>query len=189
MLDVRLKPGEAGLAQPQPFGERRYRMNRWLPIAPAAGLIGTMLAILLYPPLERSFYSVGIVIVLAICILLVSQVQKRQKRGDDVSSFFPMTTWIALLPLGIALVLLVNGGLDRSAAEPHRVVVMKKMVRHGKSNSYYLETSSWRANLFSEELQVSYTVFGQFQRNDTAIVEMHRGAFGIPWLGGVRKGR
>lgn len=41
----------------------------------------------------------------------------------------------------------------------------------------------------SEELQVPYTVFGQFQANDAAIVEMHRGALGIPWLGGVRKGR
>ena len=43
MLEVRLKQGESGLAQPEAFGERRYRMNRWLPIAPAAGLIGTML--------------------------------------------------------------------------------------------------------------------------------------------------
>lgn len=189
MLDVRLKPGESGLAQPEPFGERRYRMNRWLPLAPAAGLIGTMVAILLYPPLERSFYSVSVFIFFVICILLVSQVQKRQKRGDDVSGFFPMTTWVALIPLGIALVLFVNGGLDRSPAESHRVVVMQKIVRHGKSNSYYLETSSWRANHLSEELQVPYTVFGQFQANDAAIVEMHRGALGIPWLGGVRKGR
>ncbi len=189
MLELRLKQGESGLAQPEPFGERRYRMNRWLPLAPAAGLIGTMLAILVYPPLERSFFSVGIFIFFVICILLVSQVQKRQKRGDDVSAFFPMTNWIALIPVGLAVILFVNGGLDRSVVESHRVVVMQKTVRHGKSSSYCLETSSWRANHLSEELQVSYPVYGQFQINDTAIVEVHRGALGIPWLGGVRKER
>jgi hypothetical protein len=74
MLEVRLKQGESGLAQPEPFGVRRYRMNRWLPLAPAAGLIGTMLAILIYPPLERSFYSISVFILFVICILLVSQV-------------------------------------------------------------------------------------------------------------------
>lgn len=189
MLEVRLKQGESGLARPEAFGERQYRMNRWLPIAPAAGLIGTMLAILIYPPLERGFFSVGVFIFFVLCIVLVSQVQKRQRRGDDVSSFFPMMNWIALVPVGVAVVLLVNGALDRSSVEPHRVVVMQKMVRHGKSNSYYLETSSWRANHLSEELQVSYIVFGQFQNNDVAIVEVHRGALGIPWLGSVRKGR
>jgi hypothetical protein len=188
MLEVRLKQGQSGLAQPEPFGERRYRMNRWLPLAPAAGLIGTMLAILVYPPLERSFYAVSVFIVFVICIVLVSQVQKRQKRGDDVSSFSPMTNWIALIPVGIAVVLLINGALDRSLVESHRVVVMQKTVRHGKSYSYYLETSSWRANHLSEELQVSYPVFGQFHVNDEAIVEVHRGALGIPWLGRVRKG-
>ena len=189
MLEVRLKQGESGLAQPEEFGERRYRMNRWLPIAPAAGLIGTMIAILTYPPLERRFYSVSVFILFVICILLVSYVQKKQRRGEDVSGFFPMTNWVALIPLGVAAVLLVNGGLDRAPVESHRVVVMQKMIRHGKSYSYYLETSSWRANHFSEELQVPSTVFGQFQMNDAAIVEMHRGAFGIPWLGGVRKER
>ncbi len=189
MLEVRLKPAESGLAQPEPFGERRYRMNRWLPIAPAAGLIGTMLAILIYPPLERSFYSVSVFILFAICIVLVSQLQKRQKRGDDVSSFFPMITWAALVPLGVAAVLFVNGGLDRSLVESHRVLVMQKTIRHGKSYSYYLKTSSWRANHSSEELQVSYPVFGQFQNNDMAIVEVHRGALGIPWLGNIRTER
>ncbi len=189
MLEVRLKPGESGIAQPEPFGERRYRMNRWLPLAPAAGLIGTMLAILVYPPLERSFYSLSVFILFVICILLVSQVQRRQKRGDDVSSFFPMTAWVALIPVGIAAVLFVNGGLDRSLVESHRVVVLQKTVRHGKSYSYYLETSSWRANHLSEELQVSSPVFGQFQNNDMAIVEVHRGALGIPWLGNIHKER
>jgi len=192
MLEVRVNQSkpvleQPGLEQPGAFGEHRYRMNRWLPLAPMAGLIGTMIAILIYPPLDRNSFSLTTFIIAVPCVFLISYVQKKQKRGDDIASFFPMTAWLAFAPICIAAILFANGALDRSPVEPHPVVVTQRLVRHGKSTSYYLQTSSWRANHSSETLQVTYVVFTQFQTNDAAIVEVHRGALGIPWLGAIRK--
>ena len=52
MKELRVEQRDNLLAPPL-HGELPYRMNRWLPVAPIAGLIGTMIAILIYPPLDR----------------------------------------------------------------------------------------------------------------------------------------
>jgi len=187
MLEVRLTQNKPVLEQPEAFGEHRYRMNRWLPLAPIAGLIGTMIAILIYPPVDRNAFSWTVFIISVPCVFLISYLQKKQRRGDEISSFFPMTSCLAFAPICIAAVLFANGALDRFPVEPHAVVVTQRLVRRGKSTSYYLQTSSWRANHSSEKLQVPYGVFAQFEPNDAAIVEVHRGAMGIPWLGAIRK--
>ena len=98
-----------------------------------------------------------------------------------------MTNWLAFGPLCVAAVLLANGALDHSPIESHPGMVTQKLVSRGKSNSYYLETPSWRSSRSFEKLQVSYRVYTQFQIDDPIIVEVHRGALGIPWLGAVRK--
>lgn len=146
-----------------------------------------MIAILIYPPLDRSTFSVTAFILFFLCLFLISYIQKKQKRGDDVSPFFPMTTWLALVPVCIATVVFANGAFDRSPVELHSLVVMRTLVMRGKSTSYYLQTSSWRPNHSFEKLQVSYRVYTQFHINDPIIVEEHRGALNIPWLGAIRK--
>jgi hypothetical protein len=161
-------------------------MNRWLPFAPLTGMIGTMVAILIYPLLDRSYFWIALVLFLP-SVFLSRYIQTKQKRGDDVSSFFPMTTWLAFGPLCVATVLLANGALDHFPVESHPEVVTQKLASRGKTNSYYLETPSWRSSGSFEKLQVSYRVYTQFQINDRVIVEVHRGALGIPWLGAVRK--
>jgi hypothetical protein len=186
MLEVRLNHDKPIPAQPEAFGERRYRMNRWLPFAPLTGMIGTMIAVLIYPPLDRSYFWLALILFLP-SVFLTRYIQIKQKRGDDVGSFFPMTTWLAFGPLCVAAVLLANGALDHSPVDSHPEVVTQKLVSRGKSNSYYLETPSWRSSGSFEKLQVSYRVYTQFQINDPVIVEVHRGALGIPWFGAVRK--
>jgi hypothetical protein len=186
MKELRVEQRDNLLARPHDFGERPYRMNRWLPFAPLTGLIGTMIAILIYPPLDRSFFWIALVLFLP-SVFLSRYIQIKQKRGDDVSSFFPLTNWLAFGPLCVAAVLLANGTLDHSSIELHPGVVTRKLVSRGKSNSYYFETPSWRSNGSFEKLQVSYRLYTQFQLNDPIIVEVHRGALGIPWLGAIRK--
>jgi hypothetical protein len=186
MKELRVERRDNLLAQSHQFGDRSYRMNRWLPFAPLTGLIGSMIAILLYPPLDRIHFGIAIVLFLP-SVFLSRYIQRKQKRGDDVSTFFPMTNWVAFAPLCVAAVLLANGALDHSPIESHPGVVTQKLVSRGKSNSYYLETPSWRSGRSFEKLQVSYRVYTQFQINDPIVVEVHRGAFGIPWLGAVRK--
>jgi len=179
--------GHDFLARPHAFGERHHRTNRWLPFAPLAGLIGIMVATLIYPPLDRASFVMPLLLLFIACTFLLAQVQKKQRRGDDVSAFFPVTTWLAWAPVCVALIVLANGALDRNPVDSHPEVITQKLVRRGKSNSYYFQTPSWRPNHSFEELQVPYRVFTQFQTNDRIIVEVHRGAFGIPWLGAIQK--
>ena len=187
MKDIGIDQGNGLLSEPRDFGKRRYRMNRWLPLAPFAGVIGTLIGSLIYPPLDRRSFALLAFLLFLPSVFLVSYVQKKQKRGIDISSFFPMTTWAALAPLCIAVAVFANGALDRFPVESHPVVITAKFLRHGKGNSYYLQVPSWRPKHSSEELQVTYKVYGQFQTNDPIFVEMHRGALGMPWLGAIRK--
>jgi hypothetical protein len=176
------------LAEPQDLEKSRYRLNRGLLFAPLAGYIGTIVVMLIYPPVDRRLFTLISFFLLLPSAFLIGYVQRKQKRGDDVSSFFPMTTLLALVPLCAATALLANGALDRLPVDAHPLVITAKLVRRGKSASYYLQVQSWRPNRSFEELQVPYRVYAQFQTNDPVVVEVHRGALGIPWLGEIRQG-
>lgn len=175
------------LTPPHDFDERPYRINRWLPLAPIAGLIGTLVGLLIYPPLDRNWFTWSAFLLFAPGIYLLSYLQKKQRRREDVSSFFPMTTWLAFAPLLVAAIVFTNGAVDRRPADFHPGVVTRKVMRHGKSNSYYVETPSWRPGHLVERLQLPYRQWMQLQANDLIMVEVHRGALGIPWLGKISK--
>jgi hypothetical protein len=81
----------------------------------------------------------------------------------------------------------VNGALDYSPVSAHPVVVTHKIVSSGRSTTYYLETSPWRSNHALEKLQVPLRVYAQFKIDDRVIVEVHRGALGIAWVGNIDK--
>jgi hypothetical protein len=174
-------------ARTQAFGEPRFRMKRWLVLVPIVGMIGLLFVVAAYRPLDEArFYGIALVLFF-LSLFLLSYLAKREKSGDDVRSFFPMTTWLAFGPACVAAVVLVNGALDSSAVEPHTAIVTRKIVSRGKGVSYYLEISSWRPNRSSERVHVSYGVYLQLRINDPVILEVHPGALGIPWIEGVRK--
>lgn len=170
-----------------PFGEEPFRVNRALIVAPIVGMIALMLTIERYRPIDESSITWYGLVPVFVSILLISHVQKKAKRGEDVRSYFPFTTWLAFVPVIFAVFVLLNGALDYSTAERHHVFVTHKIENHGRSTSYYIEFDSWRPNKTTEKVHVPYGVYRQFQIDDPVIVEVHRGVFGIPWVSGIQK--
>jgi hypothetical protein len=112
---------------------------------------------------------------------------EKQKSGDDVSSYFPFTTYFAFVPAFIALVVVVNGAFDDSTPEEHQQVVTRKWVNHGRSTSYSIEFSSWRQDRSVEQMNVPLSTYSQLKVNDPVIAVVYRGALGIHWIGPLRK--
>lgn len=182
--------------QPAPdFGQRpvlsaqpAVPLRRPFLLIPVGGLMGTMLAIAAYRPLDQTRFLWVVLILFFAIVILVGHIQTKARRGGDVSSFFPMVYWIAALPVILAAALWMNGLLDHSTPETHQQVVTRKYASRGRSGtSYYVEFTSWRENRMIEGVNVKYREWIQFRVDDSILVDVHRGALGIPWIGDVHK--
>ncbi len=124
-----------------PFGDEPFRFNRALIAVPIAGIIAIMFTLGRYRPLDETSISWYGLIPAFASALLISHIQKKVKRGEDVRSYFPFTTWLAFVPMIFAVFVLLNGALDHSTAERHHAVVTQKIKNSGRSPSYYLEST------------------------------------------------
>jgi hypothetical protein len=187
MDDVGLGPTGTFGQTPGP-AQAPARLYRALLLVPAGGLMGTMGAISAYRPVDQGpFLRVTVGLFLAI-FLLIGYVQRKARRREDVSSFFPMTYWLACVPAVLGLAFWLNGALDHSVPEPHQQVVTRKFVSHGgHGTSYYIEFTSWRPERTTEKLNVRYRLYTQLQIDDSIVVDLRRGALAIPWIGAVHK--
>ena len=172
---------------PPPMAPCPRPVSRPFLLIPACGLVGTMLAIAAYRPLDRTRFLWIVLILFFAVIVLVAHVQQKARRGGDVSSLFPMVYWIACLPAVLALALWLNGALDHSAPETHQEVVTRKYASRGRSGtSYYIEFTSWRENRTVENVNLKYRQWVQFRVDDSILIDLQRGALGIAWIGDVR---
>jgi hypothetical protein len=175
-------------AQARHSGARSFRMSRWLQLAPILGLLCFPFAMMAWRPLDDApFYWIGLILFF-LSVLVMSYVQRQAKKGVDVNSFFPFTNWLAFGCALVALVVVINAKLDHSAVEQHQQMVTRKFVSRGRSASNNIEFSSWRNRPF-ERISVSRQIYDQFQVDQPIIVDLHRGALGIPWIGAIHKVR
>ncbi len=87
----------------------------------------------------------------------------------------------------LALLLFLNGGLDDSPLNRVRPTVMRKAVMHNAKGptQYNLTVSSWRPGRSVENFNVVRSVFDRSVVGKTVTVELHKGFFGLPWLGRI----
>ena len=182
-----LNPTPGRFAPSVPFGEQPFRMNRALAVVPFAGFIGMILSTYKYRPLDEGLFYWLALIPFFVSTFWISHLQKKQKSGEDVRPYFPLTTWLAFVPVIVAGTVLLNGALDKRAPEQHPTYITRMTVSHGKGTSYYIEFSSWRPNRTTERVRVPYELYSQLQVGDHIVVELHPGAFAIPWLGRIHR--
>jgi hypothetical protein len=121
-------------------------------------------------------------------VFLMAHIQQKAKRGGDVGQFFPMIYWIAFAPVVLGLALWLNGPLDHSPPESYRQLITRKYTTHGRHGTgYYIELTSWRADRATEKLSVESSLYRILQIDDPVLVDVHRGALAIAWIGEVRK--
>ncbi len=142
----------------------------FIPLAP--GIFGSFFAYSLYPLLDGRYVLMGIVFLFLILTGLVP-------RAAVLSGFA-----LALL----AAALMLNGALDKfPPAEIKTTVVRKATVtgsqKHG--TQYHVIVSSWRPGRTVEQLNVDSSVYRRAVVGKVAMVELHKGYFGIPWFGNI----
>jgi hypothetical protein len=164
------------------------RPDRMFQLIPTGGFFAFVWATSVYRPVDYLLvFLLGGSSWLAVAFL-ISHVHEKSRRGEDVSSFFPMIYWLALTPAVVALALWVNGAMDHHPVESHREFVVGTF--QGRS-SYYVDFTSWRAKRSTERAAIPYWQYQQFIfLTDAPItVEIHPGALGIAWFGEINIAR
>jgi hypothetical protein len=168
-------------------GQDSVRVHWALFFGPLAGIIALGAVMIAYNPLDDTliWWVGGIPCVISYTLTNIAW--RKAKRGDDVRSFFPIITLLALGCLFAPAVLFLNGALDHSSVEQHRQVVTRAILKHDRhGNIYYsLELTSWRTNRAQETVTVSKRLYLEAKPGDSVIVETHRGALGMPLLTSV----
>jgi hypothetical protein len=156
-------------------------------------------SLLLAPGLQAGFFAylvsipldAGPLLVLGICILMVpllmqlwSIVKKRQ--SEDLARLRTAYLYSSIVLLLLALLPLLNGWLDKSPARSVKTTVVRKTsYRHRSGSSYYITVSSWRPGKSDEELRVGSRLYSNVVIGKSVTVEVHKGFFGLPWMGDV----
>lgn len=87
---------------------------------------------------------------------------------------------VGLVLVLFSVLIILNGALDSYPPLQVETQVVRKSV--GVRSSYHLTVSpSWREGRDQETFQVRRATFGHLQTGESIQVEVHRGAFGIPW--------
>ncbi|MFO0575711.1 MAG: hypothetical protein U1A78_17075 [Polyangia bacterium] len=90
--------------------------------------------------------------------------------------------WAAVPAWTVALGVLLNGALDRSAPAEHASVVLR--VSGGKSPRVYLR--DYRTSGATLSLRRSHALVGALRPGQAVTLEVRRGLFGWPYLTGIR---
>jgi hypothetical protein len=163
----------------------RKSLNKYsLLLAP--GLLGCLLAYIIYPPLDQ-----GLLVTFGLCAIFLPMVLQlrsilRKRLSEDVGRLRTAYLYSSLALALLALLLLLNGRLDRSPRSlVTTTVVQKKAVRHRSGTQHVLTVSSWRPGRSTEDFDVGSRAFDRAVVGKTATVELHHGYFGLPWSGNV----
>jgi hypothetical protein len=160
-----------------------------LPVA-CAGVIGTLLAVVTYPPLGS--YSLEVYILLAVFIipagiaLILEYFQHMSRYAVLLRSTIVLATAI---PLVATAYYSLNGVLDGNPPVEVRALVSHKSIENDGESTYYdfVCTLSWNRKRIEQNLGVNSETFSAAQPGDAVRVVIHPGAFSQPWYSDVRR--
>jgi hypothetical protein len=146
--------------------------KRWnfLPLAP--GVFGAFFAYNAYPLVAGRYLLIGI----AFLPFLLVSLMPRTAVYSGVA--------LALLAAGLWL----NGALDRVPPAYVKATVIQKMSFPGdrrRGAHYDVIVSSWRTGRSTEDFDVDLGLFRRTVPGKTITVEVHEGAFRLPWYGNI----
>jgi hypothetical protein len=183
-FQLKTQPDSAGSSLPS-TGEVKKSLNRRsLLLAP--GLLGCLLAYVIYPPLDQ-----GLLVTLGVSILFLPMLLQlrsifRKSLSEDFRQLRRAFVYSSIALAMLALLLLLNGSLDRSPRRQVAATVLRKTSTRGRSATRYLLTvSSWRPGRTEEDFRVYSGTFNRVVVGQTITVEIHQGFLGLPWSGKI----
>jgi hypothetical protein len=151
------------------------------------GALAFVVAALRFPAVELDGILIFIGVLFFLTLALVVYVERRALRHSELE--IPKRVYFALIPVPwlLAGLLIINGALDRSPVHPEPVRVVGKFSMPGPIPIRRLAVTSWREGRRFEHVPVDRGDFDRFSPGETAIVEVHDGLVGIPWVSGVSR--
>jgi hypothetical protein len=151
------------------------------------GFVGSAMAYYLYPPVIgndafRAWWFMGLFV---LAIVLPRMWNIVRKRAIDDSAHPAAYIFSSLAYALIALMLLLNGGLDRFPPSEVRTTVIRKAVTTVKGTNYHVIVSPLGPDQTKEDFTVDPEVFRRTAVGKTVTVELHKGFFGVPWSGNI----
>jgi hypothetical protein len=152
----------------------------------APGVLGGIFAMIVYPPLDQ-----GLLVTCGLCVLflpLVLQLRSilRKRLGEEIEQLRRAYVYSSIALATVALLLVLNGRLDRSPAQVMRATVIQKTETSSKgATRYTLTVSSWRPGRKTEDFRVSSYQFRRAAIGKRVTVEVHKGYLGLPWSSNV----
>jgi hypothetical protein len=143
-------------------------------------LIGGM-----YPPLELDGMLIFVGVIFFITLGAGLWMERRAARHLEVEILKRIYFALAPVPLLLAGILFVNGGLDHSAPVTYSTKVVSKLAFSGPWPGRRIIVDSWRDNERYERLAVSRTDYDRFQEGDGIVARVESGLIGIPWVSSV----
>jgi hypothetical protein len=173
----------AGIELPSTRNAREFRYALWM----MPGFVGCLVAFNLYPPMigDPRFRSSWFVCLFALAAIVPRLWNIVRKRPIDDTTRPAAHVFSSLGYALIALVFLLNGGLDRFPPSEVRTTVVRKTVATVKGTKYHLIVSSLRPDSSQEDFTVDPDVFHHTIVGKTVTVELHKGFFGVPWAGNI----
>jgi hypothetical protein len=165
--------------------DAKKSLNRYsLLLAP--GILGGLLACVVYPPLDLGplvAFGLG---VLFLPVALQFRSLLRKRLSEDVGWLRRVYVYSSVVLATLALLLLLNGWLDSSPRSVVRATVIQKQVSRGRGGTRYcLTVSSWRPGKSLEDFYVGPHTFNRAVVGKTVRVELHKGYLGLPWSGNI----
>jgi hypothetical protein len=151
------------------------------------GALAFLVAARWYPPLELDGMLIFIGVVFFFTLSLAVWVERRAARRGDVEVAKRIFYGLVPVPWLLALLLFLNGGLDRTAPQICAASVIGKFGISAPLPVRRLVVTSWREDRQVERVSVDRDDFSRFRPGDGINVRVKEGLIGIPWVYGVSR--
>jgi hypothetical protein len=183
-LQLRKDPDCSGSPLPSAKDAKKSLNKYSLLLAP--GILGGLLAYVVYPPLDQAP-----LVIFGLCILFLPMVLQfrsllRKRLNEDVRGLRKAYVYSSIVLAMLALLLFLNGWLDRSPRSVVKTILIQKKFSRGRGGTQYILTvSSWRPGRSIEDFYVGPRTFKRATVGKAVSVELHPGYFGLPWSGNI----
>jgi hypothetical protein len=140
-----------------------------------------------FPPLELDGVLIFIGVLFFLSLGLEMWIERRAQRHFEVEALKRIYFALVPVPWLLAVLLLMNGGFDRSEKVIWDAKVVGRFAMFGPLPGHRLVVNSWRVGHRVERVSVSRGDYDRFHLGDSVDISVSGGLVGIPWVTGVER--
>ena len=146
------------------------------------GAVAFVPASQVYPPLELDAILIFVGVLFFMVLGLAVWIERRARAHAEVETLKRVYFGFVPVPWLLAALLFLNGKFDTALPTRQVASVVGKFSMRGVLRSSRLVVTSWRDGRRIERVPVDRDDYNRFQRGDRVVVQMQKGAVGIPWV-------